>query len=371
MIGLFQEHGPCRIETFSATQTVKNEDAWINAASMFYLDQPIGVGFSFDANPSAATINSTFAAAEDVVAFLKIWYEHFPSTKKLDLHMAGESYGGHYIPIFADHILINNEAALIDQRPGDVIPLKSILIGNGAYDHAYQEASHYDMTCTQANGVGPLVDGETCERMKHGAPECKELYDKCSAEREPACDAVWQHCAPILYSPYLQTNRSVYDVRRHCPGRGNGPCYEVDEAIKNYLDRADVREAFHVDARASDWQMCNDHIFDAFINSNDIYYPVKPFLEQVLTLQLPVFLFAGTSDFLCNYVGNERFLQTLDWRGGAGFRTASKSPQKWSGGLWWESANLRWARVANSGHVRSFPPLLFYFLCIMRLTYQN
>lgn len=57
-------------------------------------------------------------------------------------------------------------------------------------------------------------------------------------------------------------------------------------------------------------------------------------------------------DWICNFVGNERFLLALPWVGDYGYRyAATYAQQKWEGGEWWEFENLRYARVHGAGHV--------------------
>lgn len=98
-MGLLMELGPCAIDEGGKT-THENKDSWINAANIFFLDQPIGVGFSYSDNPDDHA-NGTFAASEDVYVFMDLWYKLFPEARKLPFSIAGESYGGHYIPVFA------------------------------------------------------------------------------------------------------------------------------------------------------------------------------------------------------------------------------------------------------------------------------
>ena len=87
---------------------------------MFFLDQPIGTGFSYSS--SDETVGTTYAASDDVNAFLKIWKSKFPKYKDNAFHIAGESYAGHYIPVFAADAL----------KKGN-INLKSVMIGNGFF----------------------------------------------------------------------------------------------------------------------------------------------------------------------------------------------------------------------------------------------
>lgn len=42
--------------------------------------------------------------AEDVVLFFAEFYKKYPNLMTNDLHLAGESYGGKYMPIFAMYL---------------------------------------------------------------------------------------------------------------------------------------------------------------------------------------------------------------------------------------------------------------------------
>jgi carboxypeptidase C (cathepsin A) len=70
MMGLFMELGPCIVNE-GGESARENPHSWINAASVFFLDQPIGVGFSYSTNESApGGQGGTFAASEDIYAFM-------------------------------------------------------------------------------------------------------------------------------------------------------------------------------------------------------------------------------------------------------------------------------------------------------------
>lgn len=89
MMGLLMELGPCAVDEGGKTAR-NNENSWTNAANMFFLDQPIGVGFSYSDNPDHHA-NGTFAASEDIYIFMQLWYHAFPQTKALPFSIAGES----------------------------------------------------------------------------------------------------------------------------------------------------------------------------------------------------------------------------------------------------------------------------------------
>lgn len=162
MTGLLMEQGPCRVSDDGKSAT-KNKYSWINAANVFFLDQPIGVGFSYTTN-SSIHADGTFAASEDVYAFMQLWYSAFPPSRSLPFSIAGESYGGRYIPIFAQHINEMNQISPKDQQ----IPLESVLIGNGIFSDTVQTTSYYDIPCTNATGTSfASMNSEvySCERF--------------------------------------------------------------------------------------------------------------------------------------------------------------------------------------------------------------
>jgi carboxypeptidase C (cathepsin A) len=111
MTGLFMELGPCTINE-DGESARENPYSWISAANVFFLDQPvsfpmlsfdfeidlykkIGVGFSYHTNESFhGGEGGTFAASEDIYAFMRLWYKAFPDSRSLPFSIAGESYGG-------------------------------------------------------------------------------------------------------------------------------------------------------------------------------------------------------------------------------------------------------------------------------------
>ena len=107
--GCFNEVGPIYIEgkkgSYKATE---NPWSWNFFGHIMCIDQPVGVGFSY--NNDTSKVTNTRDAANHFVNFL---YNFFANNPKLNLkdnpiYIAGESYAGHYLPAFADKIKTNS-----------------------------------------------------------------------------------------------------------------------------------------------------------------------------------------------------------------------------------------------------------------------
>lgn len=69
MIGLFQEHGPCRITNDSST-VVLNPYSWNNESNIMYIDQPVGTGLS---HGNISRVGTSAQAAADIWSFMQIF----------------------------------------------------------------------------------------------------------------------------------------------------------------------------------------------------------------------------------------------------------------------------------------------------------
>lgn len=94
MYGAFFENGPIRIG--GDYRASSNPHAWNKLADYFWIDQPVGVGFS--TADSAGYVADEDQVGRDFMGFLDNLVKVFPSLRTRPLHLMGESYAGTYIP---------------------------------------------------------------------------------------------------------------------------------------------------------------------------------------------------------------------------------------------------------------------------------
>jgi len=293
MTGLFMELGPCTVND-GGKSARENPNSWIEAANVFFLDQPIGVGFSYTSNQSDIT-GGTFAASEDIYAFMRLWYKAFPAAKSLPFSIAGESYGGHYIPVFAEHIKAMNALS----GPDEQIPLESVLIGNGIFSDTKQLTSSYDISCTNVTGIGPLLNSTVCDRMSAAVGRCEYLLDACHNYPDPIiCGASRGFCDNELELPYIYSGLNYYDVSKPCIGY---LCYPIMDSITTFLRTEQVRNAFGVDKAAPKFVGCNNKVGREFQKVNDYIIDTRPYVASLLHTGVRVLIYVGTYDWICEF----------------------------------------------------------------------
>jgi carboxypeptidase C (cathepsin A) len=88
-----QENGLCHFVNGDSTLSL-NPYSFNEYANMLYVDQPIGVGFSYGTDP----VTSTVTAAPYVWKLLQAFFAQFLQYENRDFGIFTELYGGHYRP---------------------------------------------------------------------------------------------------------------------------------------------------------------------------------------------------------------------------------------------------------------------------------
>ncbi|KAJ7615848.1 serine carboxypeptidase [Roridomyces roridus] len=329
-LGLFMELGPCRISDDNGPSF--HPESWNTNANIFFVDQPIGVGFSYA--DYGESVSTTEEAAIDIAAFIFVFFEHFTKFKGRAFHMAGESYGGRYVPVFAAEVYDQNAKLLAEGFTP--INLKSVMIGNGRTNLYQQLTSSFDMQCTAAS-VPPTLGVAECARMKQMIPRCeKRLKESCVDKFDAVdCLAAWSFCATHLEVPFWLSERNPYDISQPCDAKGmEDLCYPVTRHISNYLSRPSVRKTLGVDPSVpANFSSCSPTVGEAFNVYSDTLRVNEDYVGALLERGVRVLIYVGTYDWICNWVGNERWTLALEWSGKEAFNKEALRPWAVGGDL--------------------------------------
>lgn len=339
--GLFYENGPSSVD--ENLKLVRNANSWNSNANVIYLDQPVGTGFSYS---DGGQIDTSDGAAKDLYSFLTLFFEQFPQYNKgQKFHIASESYGGHYAPISALEIMSHKDKTF---------RLDSILVGNGIWDPLHQAAGFHPMACGQG-GVPAVLNQTECDQMAHSFKDMQSEIQTCYDSKNPGdCSDAQGDFNYLFINPVGQKMVNVYDLTKKCDPEAKGLCYKAMNYPETWLNQDHVKQVLGVPTDMR-FDTCNGAVNAQFQRKGDEIYPyVDDFHKLLDDYNLPVLVYAGDHDYICNWLGNYFWTNALDWSGKSGFNSAPYTFWKPNGKAVGEIKNYKhftFLRVYDAGHM--------------------
>ena len=328
LTGCLSENGPFRVSPDDETKLLVNPYSWNQKASVLYLEQPAGVGFSYREHSDNYTTGDD-AVADSNHAALRSFFDKYPEFKKNDLFLTGESYAGIYIPTLAVKLLT------------DTPNLKGFAIGNGlldlnimgdsmilfAYNHGIigqRQWSQLMQRCCNGYEVTGVYDRNMCRLFNRHDSECvsaliptlkslhpkglfpKNIYQACNLT-----DKQWHMFIPKCSSGSKEHSH-MPSGQRDIVEWGDTPydCMEQPD-ISVYLNQESVRKALHVSFKIKKWQECNFNIEHQY---HVQYRTVKPLILQLINAGQRGLIYHGDLDMMCSSLGGQWFTDDLGLR---------------------------------------------------------
>ena len=349
-LALLGENGPCSVVAGGAG-TVENPFSWNRAANIMWVDQPAGVGFSY--GEASDYDHNESQVAEDMFWFVQEFLHAHPELRDNPFYVFGESYGGHYAVAVGHRIWRGNRGPFEDPAHAP-IRLSGVAVGNGLTNPLVQFAE-YPRMAFRGNPYGiEAVDEKTYEAMEASMPACLELIAECQDDTA-ACPDALAFCSEAITQPYYDSGLNPYDIRKQCGD--DALCYDFSD-VDAFLNRPETRMALGVSPEAAEtWVSCNDDVNAGFafdwMKKFDALLP--PLMDSEADGPVRVLIYAGDADFVCNFLGNRKWLEQLYWSGAADFAAAPDTP--WLSadgeelGTIKTSGPLSFLRVYNAGHM--------------------
>ena len=237
--------------------------------------------------------------------------------------------------------------------------LAGLLIGNGWISPTEQ----YDSYLPMAYNSGVIKDGsEDAKQLEAQHQTCtKHLNEPGGTDKIdiPACEEILQQV--LKKSEKNGQCYNMYDLRLRDSYPSCGMNWPPDLAnVTPYLRRADVLEALHINKdKKTGWTECSGAVSSNFSPKKSV--PSVQILPKILET-VPVVLFSGDQDIICNHIGTEELIHNMEWNGGKGFEL---SPGTWaprqhwtfegeSAGIYQQARNLTYILYYNSSHMVPF-----------------
>ncbi|KAG8713828.1 hypothetical protein FRC08_012751 [Ceratobasidium sp. 394] len=341
MIGLFQENGPCRMNSDGETVS-HNPYSWNEYANMLYIDQPVGAGYSY----GSQVVGTSKDAAVALWKMLQIFFKDpkFSKYATRDFGIWTESYGGHYGPVFAAYFLSQNAAIDAGTVSGVKINLKVLSIGNGLTDPYLQYPGYVQYA--RSNPYHPLVSDPTIKSVNTSLYESggclSKIADCNNGGSNSVCSRAQSYCNSKVLSP-LAGRYDVYDVRAKDP---DPYPYDPTKLLSSPSFKSKI-------GAQSEWQMTNYGVYSHFAATGDWMRNMRPALEGVVDAGVRVLILAGDADYICNYMGFELMVDAMQTR-----FTSLYKQQQWTNwtvagiatGLYKNAGTFSYLRVSAAGH---------------------
>ncbi|RPD60753.1 alpha/beta-hydrolase [Lentinus tigrinus ALCF2SS1-6] len=261
--------GPCRVTGPNSTE--RFDYAWIDHANVFFIDQPVSVGLSYAEH--GEHVGSTIEGAKDISAFMVRFSEHFTKLKG---------------PVYDQNAELM-EAGLTP------INLKSVMIGNGATNFIEVVKSYYDVQCKE-----------------YGFPLIASISSRVLVSRNPInCAAAWDFCWSSLAWQWERID--YYDWRHPCKGQNFESCYPEAKWIIDYLNTPNTQAILGIDPLHSNYSMQSEEIFARLYTQDFWSYRGEDYLAALLERGIRTLIYVGDTDWIANWVGNERMTLKLEW----------------------------------------------------------
>ncbi|GJJ09074.1 hypothetical protein Clacol_003296 [Clathrus columnatus] len=312
MLGLFQENGPCRI-TNDSTGVTLNPNSWNEVSNMLYIDQPVGVGFSY----GNTTVGTSLEAAQDT------WKD-----------------------IMALSLLQQNAAISRGEIQGIHLNLQVLGIGDGLTDPLNQYPGY--LTYALTNKYHPLVSVATVEAGNTSFYEeggCQDLIEGCYAsngENTTVCSKAQSFCNDRILSP-LAGNYDVYYVLSEDPD-------PYPPNLAPYLTSSNLTSKIGSEAV---WKQTNDDVYDNFAKTGDWMTNSRLELQTVIESGVRTIIYDGDADYILNYQGVEAMINALETQNTAGFQAQTFKNFTVAGqvaGIYKNAGNFHYVRIFGAGH---------------------
>ena len=316
-IGLLFELGPCRIADEGKNVTW-NPHSWNENFNILFVDQPVGVGFSYQ-DADEPKVDRSWQAGEDMYAFFQLFFSRFPEYADSNFHMAGESYGGTYVPNSAAVVYKHNKALEVQPIPGlRRLNLASVILANGLSDPYIQFAAFGEWLCEGPYAIFEDPNDPQCISWRRKAQICSKWTQACYIfGTRFVCSNAEKYCwnnfiayfeskrvVPSWYIGNVQlTNQpccvefpiNMYDVRKSCdrsPDKDGPLCYKEMEWIPVWLNDKSIKKELGANPGINFTGM-SEKVYKDFLSSGDLMYYSAGLLTDLVNDGIRLLVYAG------------------------------------------------------------------------------
>ena len=331
LLGLFEIIGAYKVNSSDFTKLYYNTEAWNQGMNVLYLESPPGVGFSYSDDKNETT-SDDYTANGNLNALVH-FFQKFPTLRKNDLFIFGESYGGIYIPTLGRDIINHNKKfGNSDAR----INLKGFGIGNGWID----TDAHMDSMSILSYARGEKSEEEWEAKVQACCPTAKKgegsvMACRFSENSSPACKK----------TRGVQDDQDGESTRLHTLSKRSLISTNPMDGIEGYLNLPEVRRAIHASPKVPHWW------WTIYIEHKRQYRTVKREVLYLLNNGVKGIIYNGLVDWQCDFLSARLFVKTLNLSVSKPFEYWNNEKEENAGTITYYDDKLQLVTLKGAGHM--------------------
>ncbi|CAL5042541.1 unnamed protein product [Urochloa decumbens] len=325
--GYFLEIGPFDVDLNPRNST------WLQKADLIFVDNPVGVGFSY-VDEQSMLAKTDLQAAKDMTDLIKELAKEIPTLQSSPLFLVGESYGGKLAAKIGVSLARAIRAGTLNLTLGDDYALSYPWLLEGVSrldDNAMGKAIMIAVKVKQQMAAGQFVTAYNTW------VDLLDLIDSKSGSvnmenfmLDTTVSSVLSHSRPLLSLGHNQV--------------ANNGSNTVSDTVNGYL-----KQKFKIIPTDLIWQEVSLQVFDAL--TNDFMKPAINEVDELLSYGVNVTVYNGQYDVICSTTGAEAWVKRLKWDGLHNFLSLPRKPLHYCHPYY-----------LTNGFVRSYKNLHFYWI---------
>ncbi|XP_050961847.1 retinoid-inducible serine carboxypeptidase [Labeo rohita] len=346
--GNFEEIGPLDRDL------KPRETSWVSAASVLFVDNPVGTGYSYTDNDDALA-KDVATVASDMMVLLKSFFSRKTEFQSIPFYIFSESYGGKMAAAISLELTKAVQAGSIKCNfagvaLGDswISPIDSVMTW-GPY--------LYSTSLLDDNGLNEVskAANDVQEAVKQGQ------YQKATDLWSITENVVEQNTNGVNFYNILTQNSD--DMVKSTSGQTNGYLASLKRRHIRPLHRQSlselmngpIRQKLGVIPKNVTWGGQAESVFVSM--AGDFMKPVVDIVDQLLAAGVNVTIYNGQLDLIVDTVGQELWVKQLKWEGLQYFNkmkwTALEDPQikSLTGAFYKTYKNFAFYWILKAGHM--------------------
>ncbi|XP_054615900.1 retinoid-inducible serine carboxypeptidase isoform X1 [Dunckerocampus dactyliophorus] len=338
--GNFGEIGPLN------TDLQARKSSWVKAASVLFVDNPVGTGFSYTERPDCyATDVDTVAS--DMLVLLKRFFAKVDEFQSIPFYIFSESYGGKMAAAISLQLIKavaqgDVKCSFAGVALGDswISPVDSVMTW-GPY--LYATSLLDDRGLKEVSGAAEAVKDAVEQKQFQKATELWSVAETVVEQNTNGVNFynILSQEPPDHAASSAGRNFISLQARRHV--------HPLQRQTLSELMNGAIREKLGIIPDNVTWGGQAEEVFSYM--AGDFMRPVVNIVDELLAAGVNVSVYNGQLDLIVDTLGQELWVQKLQWAGLPGFNK-----------LRWTALDDPTSPGVTGAFVKSFKNFAFYWI---------